>query len=170
MYSAAASCDTTTAAHFLRATFPQSAIHGVGFSLGASVLARYLGESGSDSLLSSGCVLGCPWNIVDMSHALEDGWFSSRVYSSALGQNLLRMFFRAYDSNPGVFDADDSRCKDVIEDLRRLRKMGNKVRLRMVDDLLVCRVGGPIKPWPFANAQAYYEYASSDKLIHNVKV
>jgi predicted alpha/beta-fold hydrolase len=170
LYSAAASVDTNTAAHYLRATFPQSAIHGIGFSLGASVLARYLGEAGGDSLLSSGCVLACPWDVVELSHALEDGWFSSRVYSRALGQNLIRLFFRAYDANPELFEADDSRCKDVIQDMRDLRKLGAGVRLKKVDDVLTTLVGGPSPPFPFKNADAYYAYAGSHQLIHNVKV
>jgi hypothetical protein len=32
---------------------------GLGFSLGASVLTRYLGEEGEDSNLISGCALAC---------------------------------------------------------------------------------------------------------------
>lgn len=170
MYSAAASSDVNTVAHYLRATYPQSSVHGIGFSLGASVMARYLGERGDTSLLSSGCVLACPWNIVDMSHALEDGWLSSRVYSSALGQNLVRLFFRAYEQNPKVFEADDSRVKDIIPIMEKLRAKGSKVRLREVDEVFVTRAGGPVGPWPMKDADEYYAYAGSNKLIHNVKV
>jgi uncharacterized protein len=32
---------------------------GVGFSLGANVLTRYLGEEGESSRLNSGCILAC---------------------------------------------------------------------------------------------------------------
>ena len=32
---------------------------GIGFSLGANVLTRYLGEEGERSLLSSGCAMAC---------------------------------------------------------------------------------------------------------------
>ena len=32
---------------------------GIGFSLGANVLTRYLGEEGEQSLLSSGCAMAC---------------------------------------------------------------------------------------------------------------
>lgn len=170
LYSAAASSDLNSAAHYLRNRFPKSGMHGVGFSLGASVLANYLGEQGDRSLLSSGCALGCPWNISELSHALEDGWFSSRVYSAALGSNLLRLFFRAYNANPEMWQRDDSPVKDIIPDLYRLQRMGREVRLKMVDDVLVTRAGGPQPPWPFASAVDYYAYAGSHQLIHNVRV
>lgn len=170
MYSAAASCDVNTVSHFLRSRYPQSSMHGIGFSLGASVLSRHIGEAGDRSLLSSGCVLGCPWDITELSHALEDGWFSSRVYSAALGRNLLKMFFRNYDANPEMFERSDSRIKDDIPELRRMQKMGGKVRLRMVDNVMVRHIGGPSPPWPFKDAWAYYAYAGSHQLLHNVKI
>lgn len=170
MYSAAASGDVNNAAHFLRATFPDSSLHGIGFSLGASVTARYLGEQGDKSLMSSGCVLGCPWNVVDMSHALEDGFFKSRIYSAALGQNLIRMFFRNYDANPDIYEAPESRVKDAIPELKELRKLGSKVRLKQVDNVLTTKCGGPLGAFPFPDADAYYRYAGTDQHIHNVKV
>ena len=41
---------------------------GIGYSLGANVLTRYLAEEGENSRLVSGCVLGCvrryiPFNV-----------------------------------------------------------------------------------------------------------
>lgn len=170
-YSAAASVDVNTISHYVRHRFPQSAVHGIGFSLGAGALARYLGESGEDSQLSSGCMIGCPWDMPALSHSLEDGWFSSRVYSSALGVNLMKMFFRNYDANPALFeDPKNSRVHDVMHEFRRLRDMGSKIRLYMVDEFLTSRVGGPSAPWPFNGFQEYYNYASSHKVIHNIKV
>lgn len=153
--------------HYLRNQFPESSLLGVGFSLGASVMARYLGERGESSLLSSGCVLAAPWDVVALSHALEDGWFSSRVYSKALGENLIRMFFRNYDAHPEIKWTDSQR--QAATDLKKLQDKGN-VRLKTVDEVLTIKVGGPQPPFPFACADDYYTYAGSHKLIENVAV
>lgn len=39
--------------------FPNAPLLGVGFSLGANVLTRYLGEEGELSRVHSGCMLAC---------------------------------------------------------------------------------------------------------------
>lgn len=39
--------------------FPNAPLLGVGFSLGANVLTRYLGEEGEQSRVHSGCMLAC---------------------------------------------------------------------------------------------------------------
>lgn len=167
LYSAATTCDLTTATHYLRARFPQSALFGVGFSLGASVMARYLGERGESSLLSAGVVLAAPWDVVALSHALEDGWFSSRVYSKALGENLIRMFFRNYDAYPEIAWSETQR--QAAADLKQLQEKG-PVRLKTVDEVLTRKVGGPQPPFPFSSADEYYAYAGSHQLIENVAV
>ncbi|CAK9783619.1 unnamed protein product [Cutaneotrichosporon oleaginosum] len=169
LYSAAASCDLNSAAHYLRHTFPQSALHGIGFSLGASVLARYLGERGDSSLLSSGTVIGCPWDINALSHALEDGWLSSRLYSRALAHNLIKLFFRHYDRNPLMWE-QNAQLKECVPAMKHLRSLGKDVRLKMVDEMFTARAGGPRPPWPFDGAKEYYEYAGSAQLIHNIRV
>ncbi|WWC66635.1 uncharacterized protein I206_100538 [Kwoniella pini CBS 10737] len=173
MYSAGTTMDLASAVHFLRHRYPSSPLHGIGFSLGASVLSRYLGEVGESSLLSSGIILGCPWDLSLMSHKLDHDWFTSRVYSSALGQNVLKLFFKAYDANPPMFNNDKSPIKEFMDDLKIQRKtMGSNTRLRKVDDLMVCKIGGPrnIGAWPFENAEAYYRWASPKRMINGVKV
>ena len=44
---------------FLSKRYPRAPLIGVGFSLGANVLTRYLAEEGSSSRLVAGCALGC---------------------------------------------------------------------------------------------------------------
>lgn len=44
---------------FIAKTFPKAPLLGLGFSLGANVLVKYLAEEGSESRLQSGCALGC---------------------------------------------------------------------------------------------------------------
>lgn len=59
LYSGAASDDLKCAVLYVHSLFPQAKMVGLGFSLGANVLTRYLGEEGEQSLLSSGCALAC---------------------------------------------------------------------------------------------------------------
>ena len=165
-YSAGTTLDLALSLHFLRARYPSSPLHGLGFSLGASVLSRYLGESSDSSLLSSGFVIGTPWDLPKMSTTLEDHWFTSRVYSSAMGTNLMRMFFIHYDRNPALF-------KEFGGHLERLREMrgGKRVRLKKVDEVMVSQIGGPrgIGAWPFKGADEYYSWASAKGYIESVK-
>lgn len=133
------------------------------------MLARYLGERGESSLLSSGTVIGCPWDVQALSHALEDGWLSSRLYSRALAGNLIKLFFRHYKRNPRMWE-ESEKLRDTVPAMKKLKAMGKDVRLIMVDEVFTSRAGGPHPPWPFEGAQAYYKYAGSHQLIHNIKV
>ncbi|KAL7418672.1 hypothetical protein Q5752_006355 [Cryptotrichosporon argae] len=173
LYSAGTTVDLHTAVHYLRAAYPLSGLHGVGFSLGASVLARYLGQASTASLLSSGLVLGCPWDLPAMSRRLEEGWLRPRVYSRALGLNLLRLFRRHYDANPALFKRADSPVRHLLGVLADMdRGTLGPVRLKKVDEVMVTKLGGPHGEgaFPFDTADDYYNWASPNKVIHDVQV
>ena len=59
LYSAGHTDDTRQALMYITHRYPKALLLGLGFSLGANVLTRYLGEEGAQSRLSSGCVLAC---------------------------------------------------------------------------------------------------------------
>lgn len=58
-YSAGYTNDLRSALIYISSTFPNAPLHGLGFSLGANVLTRYLGEEGEMSRLRSGLALAC---------------------------------------------------------------------------------------------------------------
>lgn len=58
-YSAAATDDYACGALFVSKLFPKAKLVGLGFSLGANVVTRYLGEEGEKSRLIGGCALAC---------------------------------------------------------------------------------------------------------------
>jgi uncharacterized protein len=159
--------DLSISLHYLRYLYPNSPLHGIGFSLGASVLSRYLGETSEKSILSSGIILGCPWDLLASSENLETNWFISRVYSKAMATNLLNMFFKHYNSNTSMFE-DDPTISKYLPELKRLNKSGPK-RLRRVDEVMVSKIGGPTPPWPFKGALEYYTWASPNQLIHDIR-
>ena len=59
MYSAGHTDDTRQALMYITHRYPNAPLLGLGFSLGANVLTRYLGEEGAQSRISSACVLAC---------------------------------------------------------------------------------------------------------------
>jgi hypothetical protein len=59
LYSGGYTDDLRQSLFYLSTVFPKAPLLGIGFSLGANVLTRYLGEEGENSRLMSGCVLGC---------------------------------------------------------------------------------------------------------------
>lgn len=58
-YSAAHTNDTRQALRYIAQLYPDALILGVGFSLGANVLIRYLGEEREQSRIHAACALGC---------------------------------------------------------------------------------------------------------------
>jgi predicted alpha/beta-fold hydrolase len=117
---------------------------------------------------------------------LETGWFSSRVYSSAMGQNLARTVGRHVA--PEIFLTEAERAKapllaeksdlttpwpDLARDVIRLKNKGRKLRLREFDDVITSKIGGLRKDeggcFPFKDADDYYEHASSKPFIKGVR-
>lgn len=58
-YSGGYTDDLRRALLYLSNKYPRAKLLGVGFSLGANVMTRYLGEEGENSRLVSGCALAC---------------------------------------------------------------------------------------------------------------
>ncbi|KAJ9121639.1 hypothetical protein QFC22_002259 [Naganishia vaughanmartiniae] len=176
-YSAGYTGDYHTVVNYVHARFPQSPLLGVGFSLGASVLARYMGEQGDSCLLSAGCVLGCPWDIPAMSKTLETGFLSSRIYSKAMAGNLIRVFNRnmqaADASHAAIWDSASSPIADIHCVINNLQQKGRHLRLKDVDEFFTAKVGGLHKKnggvFPLGGADDYYQWASSKKFITNVR-
>ena len=59
LYSAGDTGDLRAALLYISTLYPKAPLLGVGFSLGANVLVRYLAEEGSRSRFKAACVLGC---------------------------------------------------------------------------------------------------------------
>jgi len=59
LYSSCHTDDLRQALVYISHRYPQAPLLGVGFSLGANVLTRYVAEEGEDCRLVSACVLAC---------------------------------------------------------------------------------------------------------------
>jgi hypothetical protein len=59
LYSAGHTDDLRLALIYIQNRFPKAPLMGIGFSLGANIMSRYVAEEGTASRLRSGCAVGC---------------------------------------------------------------------------------------------------------------
>jgi len=149
--------------YYIRRRYPKAPLLGLGFSLGANVLTRYVAEEGEDCRLAAVCVLACPWDLVANSEALEGNWFHRRVYSTALGSNLqaiVKHHAAALSTPPSHPVAQ------AVAPTLALRSL----TLETFDETFNRIAGGSSPPFPFPSARAYYTWASSHTALPHVRV
>ena len=59
MFSPGYTEDYKSALLYISSLYPKAPLIGLGFSIGGSVVTRYLGQEGHNSRLVAGCSLGC---------------------------------------------------------------------------------------------------------------
>ncbi|RHY55527.1 hypothetical protein DYB26_004090 [Aphanomyces astaci] len=66
---------------------------GVGFSLGANILLKYVGEEGASCVLTAAVSVANPFDFVVTNLHITHSWFHRLVYNAAMTKNLLKMVF-----------------------------------------------------------------------------
>ncbi|ETV97274.1 hypothetical protein, variant [Aphanomyces invadans] len=66
---------------------------GIGFSLGANILLKYVGEEGAACLLTAAVSVANPYDFVVTNLHITHSWFHRWVYNAAMTRSLLRMVF-----------------------------------------------------------------------------
>ncbi|KAI5124550.1 hypothetical protein M0805_003072 [Coniferiporia weirii] len=163
LYSAGHTDDLRQALVYISQRYPNAPLLGLGFSLGASVVTRYIAEEGERSRLRAGCVLGCPWDLYANSQRVEGGFFLRQVYSKGMASNLVNLMKR---NVPSIRKLPENRITPLLPELYALK---NPTLLEF-DSLITRNIGGSAPPFPFPTARAYYEWASSDKCLKHVRV
>ncbi|KAJ9480324.1 Monoacylglycerol lipase [Pseudozyma hubeiensis] len=191
LYSALKIADIRSALLLITKLYPSSPLVGIGFSLGANVLGRYLGEEGDDTPLLGGIIVGTPFDLKAGADELDYGGFLSQKYAMAMGNNLQRMArkhkdtlalhppFRAllddlYDAPPqpkAELDLYKQQGKNggPRDGERAIIKRGS---LKAADQTMTRFVGGLPKPYgefPFESADDYYNYGGCANNIANVQ-
>ena len=79
---------------YISKLYPDAPLLGIGFSLGANVLTRYLAQEGEQSRLAAGCVLGCVSRTPDArsTHFAEFAPTDSHGTSSRIAKGLLALY------------------------------------------------------------------------------
>ncbi len=130
----------------LRERYPRAPLGAAGYSLGGNVLLKYLGEQGGDSLLSCAVAVSVPYDLKICAHAMQQGF--SRLYQSHL-INGMREIVEA-KVRDGIID-------QPLPELRGLRDFPS------FDDAITAPLNG------FADAQEYYERASSRSFLKSIR-
>lgn len=163
LYSAGHTDDIRTALLYIASKYPDAPLLGIGFSLGANVLTRYLAQEGDRSRLSAACILGCPWDLLANSNRLASTWWGRELYSKGMGSNLKALLRRHLDTFEAHPEAEVSK---YVPDL--LKQAGTK--LYQFDNTITRVAGGSSPPFPFPSAEDYYIWASSHHALSDVRV
>ncbi|OBZ74867.1 hypothetical protein A0H81_05129 [Grifola frondosa] len=141
--------------------YPRARLLGIGFSLGANVLIRYLAQEGQGSRLTAGCALGCPWDLRAVSSRLTNGAWTDRIYSRALAQNLLNLV-----KGHSIVLARNTAFAQVMPEILSLKSPS----LWEFDTLYTSQHASYAAPFPFPGAKEYYLWASSHNVLADVRV
>ncbi|KAI4182025.1 MAG: hypothetical protein L6R41_006255 [Letrouitia leprolyta] len=92
LFNARATWDVRQVVKWLRDKFPNRPLFAIGYSLGANILANYLGEEGDKCLLDAAVVCSNPWNLDVGSIALQRTWAGLEGYSRSMARDLKGLF------------------------------------------------------------------------------
>jgi uncharacterized protein len=150
-FNARATWDTRQTVRWLRQTFPNRPLFGIGFSLGANILTNYLGEEGADCQLKAAMVLSNPWNLEVSSLALQRTFIGLHVYSRTMGTNMKTLF----ESHVEQISKNPRIDVEKIRGLRYLYEFDSEVQ------------GAA---WGYPTVGAYYRDASSSDSLLAIRI
>ncbi|KAH9923575.1 AB-hydrolase YheT [Amylocystis lapponica] len=153
--------DTRQALMYISSRYPQARLLGMGFSLGANVLVRYLAQEGEHSRLAAGLVVGCPWDLQTVSAKLTNGHFMDRIYSRALAANLKSLVTRHADAL-----CANTSFAQVCSTITSLKAPS----LWEFDTQYTIQYASYAAPFPFSDVRKYYTWASSHNVLAAVRV
>ncbi|KAL0058831.1 hypothetical protein AAF712_014458 [Marasmius tenuissimus] len=184
-YSAGYTDDVRISLMYIKRKYPNAPLLGLGFSLGANVLIRYLAEEQENSKLLAGCALGCPWDLQRNCDALDDSFIGRHVYSKGMASNLSRLLKRHEatiigdytDTNTNVTPspyAHPSHQHDPAFDIAVAKAARTVLSLRsptlnMFDDTFTCVAGGAPPVMPLGSSKEYYSWAASHTVLKDVR-
>ncbi|KAJ5934002.1 hypothetical protein N7454_006331 [Penicillium verhagenii] len=151
LYNARATWDVRQSVKWLRKTFPNRPLYAIGFSLGANILANYLGEEGDACEIKAAVICASPWNLDVSSATLLQTWIGREVYSKTMGTSMKALFEQHVDQishNPRV-------------DIDAVRKI---TYLHEFDRALQCPT------WGYPTEGAYYRDAASTDMMLNIRI
>ena len=147
-YHAGDTGDLTFVAEHLVRRYPGRLIGAVGFSLGGSVILKYLGERGSDSLVSAAATICVPFDLAASCDRVSRG-FMGGVYTTY----FLRSLRRKVQAKRAMLDG-------IVDVERALHARS----LRAFDEALTAPLHG------FAGAADYYARSDSRAFLARIQV
>ncbi len=135
---------------YLQKEYPKSDIYAIGYSIGANMLLKLLGEWGSSSPLKKAIAISPPLKLNICADTINKGF--ARVYQSYLLKELKNTLLRKYEkfNMQKILGIDKTRVKRVKT-------------IREFDNLYVAKIFG------FGTANNYYKKASSCQYLKHIK-
>ncbi|PWN19636.1 alpha/beta-hydrolase [Microstroma glucosiphilum] len=174
LYSAAKTDDLRCGLLWVTKRFPSTSIVLIGFSLGANVVAKYLGEEGANTPVKGGMVLATPFDLKIGSDALA----SSALYDRVMSSNLTKKC-AVHSGTIALDPAFHAPLRRLIDPKKYAAKYPEDVKqrgvkpgsLKWVDDTLTRLCGGHVAPYggfPYDSADHYYTNNGSILLLDKV--
>ncbi|KAG8726417.1 hypothetical protein FRC12_023415, partial [Ceratobasidium sp. 428] len=155
LYHGGTTDDLRCALLYIRTCFPLATLVGVGFSVGANMLAKYLGEEGSGSALAAGVCLANVWDFAAGIDHMEQGSFMQRyVYNNVLGSAQQALYRSA------AYALEDVAQRWRLTEVFKAPFCG----MRWIDDRVASQMAG------CKDAKEYYERNSSSGFLSGVCV
>jgi len=147
LYHSGETEDLSLVLRVLQARFPSIPLFAVGFSLGANVLLKYLGEQGEKAPVHAAAVVSPPFDLAAGAHVMEHGW--GRVY---LGEFLRRLRRKVRAK------------KALLQDLIDFNGAISARTFHEFDGAATAPLHG------FKDAEDYYTRCSSNQFIPKIRV
>ncbi|KAG5994718.1 hypothetical protein E4U52_000841 [Claviceps spartinae] len=151
LYNARATWDLRQTVKWLKKTFPNRPLFGLGFSLGANMLTNYCGEEGEDCLLKGAVVCSNPFNLEVSSKMLQSSFIGKEVYLRVMGMALKSL----------ILTHKDTLKKHSKLDLPAIEKV---TYIHEFDREVQC------PSWGYPTETAYYRDASSVDAVLNIRI
>ncbi|KAJ2811937.1 hypothetical protein H4S07_001743 [Coemansia furcata] len=152
IYNASDTSDFCDIVKYIGTCCPNAPLLGVGFSLGANVLTKYLGEQGADSPLTAAVVICCPFDMSLTGRSLDaDTFLNNNLYQPHLVATIKRFFQRNSEilqNSPTNYDWD---------------AIMKATRMSQIDTLVTARDYGQRDCWE------HYRAASSTPYVDGIR-
>ncbi|WP_157736262.1 hydrolase [Granulosicoccus antarcticus] len=146
-YHSGASDDIDWFVNYLSQRFPNTRLYGLGYSLGANALLKYLGESGSHSPLSGAMAVSPPLVLQEGANKLNRG--TARLYQ----RHLLRLMRRQHEYKRILYpDLGLPVASDALDSLWKF------------DDAITAPLHG------FKDANDYYQRCSARQFLPAIDI
>ncbi len=146
-YHSGDTSDLAKVVQFLRQRHAKLPIAAVGFSLGANVLLKWLGETGSSNLLAAAVAISVPFELAKTSQRVQKGF--SRVYQWHLLRSLRRRLQQKFERYP-------------LE--REMPPLASLKTLWDFDEYFTAPLHG------FSSAHDYYTRCSSRQYLKDIRI
>ena len=146
-YHAGETGDLSHVLALLSERYPDAPLGAVGFSLGANVLLKYLGERGESAKLSAAAAISVPFDL-DAGARKLDASFMGRMYTGIFVRSLQRKFRQK---------------RALIGDACREDRVMAARSFRDFDDAATARLHG------FRDVDHYYGSQSSRNFVHGIR-